>query len=146
VKNAQVLLIWFILAMDTLGGGIPGGRLFELFIDLFSPQTTFARLAQQRQHQGPTPEQWTAHFVHHRQHFYNFLALAVGVSSIAFNQQLLLRTMVAESKGLSKRGREIFAQLGMLIPATTYRRQSQSQQGNDRDWSRILIFVSQTKY
>jgi len=109
--------------------------LFELFVDLFPPQTTFDLLRSQRQAHGPTPEQWTAHFAQFRQSFYNFLAQAVSLSSMAFQHQLLLRTMMAESKGLSKRGRELFAQLGVLLPTTSYRRKSSAPSPDARDWS-----------
>src|SRR4051794_7029324 len=74
-----------ITSGHNIGEGVPGGRLFELFIDLFSTRTTFDRLTRQRLENGPTPEQWTAHFVQHRQSFSNLLELAISISSMAFN-------------------------------------------------------------
>ena len=71
--------------------------------------------------------------------FYNFLAQAVSLSSMAFQHQLLLRTMMAESKGLSKRGRELFAQLGVLLPTTSYRRKSSAPSPDARDWSSCFV-------
>jgi hypothetical protein len=99
-----------------------GGRPFIAYLATFSGPTTYKRLQSQLKRGGPSREELDEHLHHERIPFYNYLSNAIFHIGRSFDTQFLYRNMLAESRGLSKSGRDTFSKLGYMLSETTYRR------------------------
>ena len=106
----------------TLPLGNWGGRPFLAFLALFSSPRVFS-VFQKHVARRTVSCELTDDLLHkERLPFYNYLSNSLHQLGSYFETQIMFRNVLAESRGLSKRGRHLMSRLGFLLPETTYQR------------------------
>ena len=109
-----------MLLTDAVLTGTPGGRIFQFYLMVFAPRTTYDRA--KKAIKDKDDNLFNALLVSSKLPFYNFLLASLFNLNRSADKQLLLRNLLADSKGMSKTGRVLFSKLGLLLSERTFQR------------------------
>jgi hypothetical protein len=99
-----------------------GGRPFLAYLAMFSCARVFKQFEKACKNASLDVIIVDELLYQERVNFYTYLSNALFQIGPYFETQILFRNMMAESRGLSKKGRHIMSRLGCLLPETTYQR------------------------
>jgi len=118
--SKSVSAVVLFLALDFLLLGLPGGKLFQLWVHGFGSNSSQMDLRRAADKTDRTL--WYVMLQQNRLPFYNFLVSNLLQLGRFVDNQVMARNLVAELRGLSKVGRTLFSKLGILLSERTYQR------------------------
>ena len=101
------------------------GPLFEAFVAVHGDKQSFKLLGDIINGKVQADEAWEIITDREAMNFYGFAMQRVANMGTLGNKQLFFMSIFAESRGLSKSGRQAFSALGVCMPERTFYRRKQ---------------------